>query len=143
MDTKVVLKLFFGTFSLWGQWFLHSPVLEPHIPSFHCGWLHIESPVLCIAVDRHLWSMQTDPTWPLGGRVWMSYRKSIAIKKIYSTGLKMSDPDRLVLNDLCSQLYLSYQKYNTLYFTHAWLHVDIVFALLLAIQWFGFGFGSC
>ena len=30
-----------------------------------------------------------------------------------------------------------------LYFTHVWLRVDLIFALLMDIWWFFFGFGSC
>ena len=30
-----------------------------------------------------------------------------------------------------------------IYFTHVWLRVDLIFALLMDIWWFCFGFGSC
>ena len=40
-------------------------------------------------------------------------------------------------------VFLLIQMMLPLYFTHAWLCVDLVFALLLDILWFCFGFGSC
>ena len=41
-------------------------------------------------------------------------------------------------------IYFSRDKNNnTLSFIHVWLSVDFVYAILLAIQWFQFGFGSC
>ena len=40
-------------------------------------------------------------------------------------------------------VFLLIQIIITLYFTQVWLRLDLVFALLLAIWWFCFGFGSC
>ena len=42
-----------------------------------------------------------------------------------------------------SLVFLLIQMILPLYFTHVALHVDLVFALLLAIWWFCFGFGLC
>ena len=40
-----------------------------------------------------------------------------------------------------TSVFLLIQTIIPLYFTHAWIHLDLVFALLLAIWWFCFGFG--
>ena len=42
-----------------------------------------------------------------------------------------------------TSIFLLIQMILILYFTHAWLRVDLVFALLLVIWLFCFGFGSC
>ena len=42
-----------------------------------------------------------------------------------------------------TSVFLLIKMILLLYFTHAWLRVDLVFALLLDIWWFCFGFGSC
>ena len=42
-----------------------------------------------------------------------------------------------------TSVFLLIQLILPLCFKHAWLCLDFVFALLLAIWWFRFGFGSC
>ena len=42
-----------------------------------------------------------------------------------------------------TSVFLLIQMILPLYFTHAWLCVDLVFTLLQGIWWFCFGFGSC
>ena len=49
----------------------------------------------------------------------------------------------LILNQICEVFsdHLCWWQFK--YITHIWLCVDLVFALLLTIQWFRFGFGLC
>ena len=42
-----------------------------------------------------------------------------------------------------TSVFLLIQMIKPLYFTHAWLRVDLIFALLMDIWWFCFGFRSC
>ena len=42
-----------------------------------------------------------------------------------------------------TSVFLLIQIIKPLYFTHVWLCVDLIFALLMNIWWFYFGFGSC
>ena len=42
-----------------------------------------------------------------------------------------------------TSVFLLMQMILHIYFTHVWLRVDLVFALLLDIWWFCFGFWSC
>ena len=44
---------------------------------------------------------------------------------------------------LFTSVFLLIQMILPLYFTHVWICLNLFFALLLAIWWFRFGFGSC